>query len=99
MLFEAIVGLFAAMGIFFLLQSIKSYIYSPVPTGENIRLETIICVGGDATNLEQTAKSLRQLYGSAEVKAEIIIKDCGMDTETARRAEKLAAQKGIKIII
>ena len=98
MLVEAIVGLMAALGIFFLLQSIKSYFYNIVPTGENIGIETVICVRGNAPELEQTVKGILHLYENAGLQAELMIKDCGMDAETALCAEKLWEQKGIKII-
>ncbi len=98
MLLNAIIGLFAAVGLFFLLQLIKQTVYRPVPVGENTRISVVLNVSGCAEELEQSVKALRWLLENGGVDADLIIRNCGMDDETALVARKLSETGGIKLI-
>lgn len=99
MFINAVIGFLAALGIFCILQWLKKALLCPVPRGGNMRLSTVIAVQGSAPELEATVKALRCLRDGGVLEAEIVLRDCGMDEETALMAEKLAREDGLKLII
>lgn len=98
MLINALIGFLAAVGIFCLMQSVKKAVFSPVPKGGNMRLSTVIAVHGSAPELESTVKALLWLRESGRLDAEIVLRNCGMDADTAEVAEKLAREGSAKLI-
>lgn len=98
MLLDFLIGLAIAFGLFALMYAIKSWLLSPVPRGGNMRISTVIAVHGSAPELETTVKALRWLRTSGKLDAEIVLRDCGMDGETAAVAEKLAGDGLVKLI-
>ncbi len=94
MLINALIGFFAALGIFFILHWIKGSIYRPLPKGENMLISTVISLGGPAPELEATVRALKHLQDNGALSGEIVLIDRGTDPDTALVAEKLA-QEGL----
>ncbi len=99
MLINAFIAFLAAFGMFCLIQGIKRAVYRPLPKSDNIRISAVVAVSGYAPELEQSVRALRWLFANAGAEAEIVLRDCGMDADTALAAQKLSAKDGIKLII
>lgn len=94
MFINALIGFFAALGIFVILQWIKGRLYRPLPRSENIHISTVISLSGSAPELEATVKALDNLRKNGALSGEMVLLDRGMDGETALVAEALA-QEGL----
>jgi len=99
MVLDFIVAFFAAWGLFSLMEWVKTRLLSVCKMGKNIRLSTVISVSGSSVELEQTVKSLEHLRASGRLDGEIIIRNCGMDDDTAAVAEKMAESGRVRLII
>lgn len=98
MLIDILIGFAVALGLFVLMQAVKTAFLSPVPKGKNMRLSTVIAVNGSAPELENTVKALVWLRQSGRLDTDIVLRDCGMDADTAAVAEKLTQEGSIKLI-
>ena len=83
MLLEFIIAFAAAFAIYLLIYGVKTRLLSPVPKGQNMLISTVIAVNGPATELENTVKAVEWLRISGRLDTEIVVRNCGMDPETA----------------
>lgn len=98
MIYNFLIAFLISLCIFGLMQWAKNRLLGSVPRGRNIRLSTVIIVSGSAPELENTVKALVWLRQSGRLDAEIVLRNCGMDEETASVAEKLARRGDVKLI-
>ncbi|MBE7017084.1 MAG: hypothetical protein E7420_02835 [Ruminococcaceae bacterium] len=94
MLLSAIIAFFSAAGIYFIFQCVKQALLRRIAISNNLRVDTIVSVCGEAPELEMLVRRLK----SCEECGEIYLRSCGADKETALLAEKLAHKGLIKII-
>lgn len=94
MLLSVIIAFFSAAGIYFVLHCIKQALLSCVYASDNLRVDTLITVSGEAPELEMLVKKLK----SREDGGDIYLLSRGCDEETALLAVKLAHKGHIKII-
>ena len=97
MLTDFLLAFAASLCIFLCMQGVKRRLLLPAVTGGNLRVAFLVEVSGAAPELENTVKALLRLRDEIRG-AEIIIKDCGSDAETAAVAQHLAQMHGIKLI-
>ena len=95
---DILVSFAAAYCIFSLLRWLKERLLFPLPKGDNMTVSAVVEVRGNAPQLESTVRGLCHLRREGKLPAGIVVKDCGMDSETASVAEKLAREGGIKLI-
>ena len=84
--------------LFLLCWLLRGVMLTPVKTGSNTSLKIILAVTGTEPMLEQTVDSVLWLMENGTISGEIILHDCGMDTETAAVAEALVRRGAVKII-
>lgn len=77
---------------------VKGLVYTPVRRYPEAEVAALVRVHGDAEGLEQAVEGLKWLRDSGRAELEIIISDCGMAPEAARRAEILALREGVRIV-
>lgn len=99
MFMDFLIGFVIAAALFALLHYLKTRLLSPVPKGRNMRFSLVIAVNGAAPELENTVKALGWLRQSGKLDTEIVLRDCGMDDNTAAVAAKLAREGEVRIII
>lgn len=98
MILDCMIAFVAAGALYFIMQRLKSWLYKAASGGGNVRLSTVLSVHGAAPELEYRVKSLENLRESGRIDGDIILRDCGMDPETAAIAEKLAETGRVKLI-
>lgn len=98
MIIDFLIAFAAALCLFVLLQYVKDRLLSFVPKADNITLRTVVSVSGPAPELEATVRAIRWLHQSGRLRTEIVLRNCGMDAETALIAEKLAQRGDVKLI-
>lgn len=71
----------------------RGRLLTPVAVGAGDRLCVVIDASGSAYELENTVEGLLWLNGNGTLRAEILVRDCGMDS-AARAAAAILARRG-----
>ena len=71
---------------------------TPVRAGANERLSVVITVTGAAPELENTVDALLWLNQNGTLRAQVLVRDAGMEQETRRAAELLERRGAVKLI-
>ena len=66
---------------------LRCLIATPVPVDDNTRLFMVVAVSGDGGNFEQTIHSLEWLRSESRIPMELVVADCGLDSDGQRLAE------------
>lgn len=90
MLFEIIVAVAVAIAVFVLVWLLRGIVLTPVPAGKNMDIKVVVSVSGESPELEATVEALTWLKKNGTLPAEIIVRDEGMDDETAKTAYLMA---------
>lgn len=98
MFLDFVIAFFVACALYFLMQRLKAWLYKAASGSGNIRFCTVLSVHGSAPELEYRVKSLEYLRESGKIDGDIILRDCGMDGDTAVLAERMAESGRVKLI-
>ncbi len=94
MLISAIIAFFCAAGIYFIFRCIKQALLKRINASDNLSIDTLISVCGEASELEMYVRRLK----SREDCGEIYLRFCEADSQTLQIADKLARKGLVKII-
>ncbi|MCD8255547.1 MAG: hypothetical protein LUC36_08430 [Oscillospiraceae bacterium] len=70
----------------------------PVRSGAGEKISVVVSVTGSAPELENTVRGLLWLRGNGTLRAEIVVRDCGMDSAAKSAAEIMARSGKISLI-
>ena len=98
MLHQILIAAAAAAGLLLLLWELRGWMLTPVKPGKHLHLRIEITVSGSAPELEQTVDALMWLRANGTLRAELLLRDRGMDKETAEIAAALEARGMLRII-
>lgn len=98
MFYKIFVSVMLAAIVLLSLWMLRGRMLTPVRLGKNQRLSLVLTVSGRAEELENTVESLGWLIDNGTLHADIVVRDAGMDQETAAAAELLQRRGVIKII-
>ncbi|MGN1003040.1 MAG: hypothetical protein ACI4PC_09735 [Oscillospiraceae bacterium] len=98
MYYKIFIAVMLAALILLSLWLLRGRLLTPVRLGKNQRLSLVLTVSGPAEELENTVESLLWLIDNGTLRGEILVRDAGMDPETAAAAELLQRRGAIKII-
>lgn len=98
MFYKVFVTLLIAAGVLLLLWMVRGVLLTPVRLGKNQRLSLVLTVTGRSPELENTVDALAWLMANGTLKADIVVRDAGMDEETAATAAVLERSGVIKMI-
>lgn len=98
MVLRIIVSVFAVFILFLIVWQLRGLLLTPVKLGKNTALSLVLTVFGAAPELEQTVDAICWLRANGTLRGELILRDAGMDAETARCAEILEKKGIVKII-
>jgi len=93
-----ILSLCVSAALFLLIWTLRGRMLSPIVLGENMRLEIILTVCGDAPELENAVNCLLWLKKNGTLSGDIILQDKGMDGETLKIAEAFFKNEELSII-
>lgn len=88
----------AAAALMMLLWLIRGVMLTPVRVGANERLSIVITVTGAAPELENTVDALLWLSRNGTLRAQVLVRDAGMEQNTRRAAELLERRGDVKLI-
>lgn len=91
MVFEAVMAMLFSAAIVLLLRYVSCRLKSG-PRGEGVRTLTVVYAKNGAAALQETVSGLMRLVDSGLLGDQIVISTEGMDRETRRAAELLAAR-------
>ncbi len=94
MLICVIIAFFSSAGIYFIFQCIKHALFRKITFSDKLRVDTLVSVHGDVSELEFLLKRLKSKGESGR----IYLRLCLTDAETTLMAEKLAEKNHIEII-
>lgn len=89
----------AAVVLMLLLWLLRGAMLTPVRTGANEHLSVVLTVDGAAPELENTVDALLWLSQNGTLRAQLLVRDAGMDHETRRAAELLERRGAVKLIV
>lgn len=98
MLLKLIFAFAAAAALMMLLWLLRGVMLTPVRAGVNERLSVVITVTGSAPELENTVDALLWLSQNGTLRAQVLVRDAGMEEETRRAAELLERRGVVKLI-
>ncbi|MCM1149856.1 MAG: hypothetical protein NC319_07210 [Butyricicoccus sp.] len=98
MLLRLIFAFAAAAALMLLLWLLRGVMLTPVRAGANERLSVVITVTGSAPELENTVDALLWLRQNGTLRAQVLVRDAGMEQETRRAAELLERRGAVKLI-
>ena len=88
--FEIVMAFVLSLSIILLIWIVKGRLLRPVIGGKNSKVTVVVTAGADSECLEREIRGLRWLREDGMLKAEVLIVDAGMDSETAQIAYSLA---------
>jgi hypothetical protein len=98
MILKLCAGAAIAAAILVILWLLRGVMLTPVKHGKNQHMTVVITVRGAAPELEQTVDGLLWLIQNGTLRADLVIRDAGMDAETRRTAEALTGGgRGIEL--
>lgn len=86
---EIITVFILSLAFLLLIWNIKGFMLKPVVGGKKSCVTVIVTAGSDSKYLEHEIRGLRWLRGDGMLRANILIVDVGMDSETAQIADSL----------
>lgn len=98
MFYRIFISIMLSVIVLLFLWLLRGKMFTPVRVGKNQRLSLVLTVSGRAEELENTVSSLRWLIDNGTLCGDILVRDAGMDRETANAAELLQRRGAIKII-
>ena len=98
MLLKLLFAFAAAAALMTLLWLLRGVMLTPVRAGANERLSVVITVTGSAPELENTVDALLWLSQNGTLRAQVLVRDAGMEEETRRAAELLERRGVVKLI-
>lgn len=98
MLLKLLFAFAAAAALMLLLWLLRGVMLTPVRAGANERLSVVITVTGAAPELENTVDALLWLSQNGTLRAQVLVRDAGMEEETRRAAELLERRGAVKLI-
>ena len=98
MLLKLLFAFAAAAALMTLLWLLRGVMLTPVRAGANERLSVVITVTGAAPELENTVDALLWLSQNGTLRAQVLVRDAGMEEETRRAAELLERRGAVKLI-
>ena len=90
MILKLCAGTVIAAAILLILWLLRGVMLTPVRHGKHQHMTIVLTVSGPAPELEQTVDGLLWLIHNGTLRADLVIRDAGMDQETRRAAEALA---------
>ena len=94
MLICPVIAFFSAAGIYFIIQCIKRALLREIHVSDKLRVDTLVSVCGEASELEMLLKKLE----SQNRTGKIYLRICNADAKVLQIAEKLAQSNHIEII-
>ena len=88
----------AAAALMMLMWLVRGVMLTPVRMGENERLSVVITVTGAAPELENTVNALLWLSRNGTLRAQVLVRDAGMEQNTRQAAELLERRGDVKLI-
>ena len=98
MLLDVLVAILISAAIFAFVWAVKGVLLTPVRTGKDVKLTTVVSVKGSADELEQTISGLMWLRESGKLEMDVVLFDTGLTPE-AQKMMEILAQKNGKIIL
>jgi len=98
MLLRILFAFIAAAALMLLLWLLRGVMLTPVHTGENEHVSVVLTVTGAAPELENTVDALLWLSHNGTLRAQLLVRDAGMDPDTRQTAELLARRGAVKLI-
>ena len=98
MLLRILFAFAAAAALMILLWLIRGVMLIPVRVGANERLSVVVTVTGAAPELENTVDALLWLRRNGTLRAQILVRDAGMEPNTRQAAELLERRGTVKLI-
>lgn len=98
MLLRIIFAFAAAAVLMLLLWLLRGVMLTPVRAGANIHLSVVMTVTGAAPELENTVDALLWLSQNGTLRAQLLVRDAGMDPDTRRTVELLERRGAVKFI-
>jgi len=86
---EIITAFILVLAFLLLAWNVRGLLLRPVVGGKKSRVTVIVTAGSDPSYLEQEIKGLRWLRCDGILRADVLIVDVGMDSETALLADSL----------
>ena len=98
MFLRILIAALIAAAIIIILWALRGFLLMPLKLGKSTSLTLKLRVEGPEPHLEQTLDGILWLRENGTLPADIIIEDCGMDTET-REAARIAAKSKERITL
>lgn len=98
MVFRILFVFAAAAAAMMLLWLMRGVMLMPVRVGTNERLSVVITVTGAAPELENTVDALLWLGRNGTLRAQVLVRDAGMEQNTRKAAELLERRGAVKLI-
>lgn len=98
MLLRILFAFAAAAALMILLWLVRGVMLTPVRAGTNERLSVVITVTGAAPELENTVDALLWLSQNGTLRAQVLVRDAGMEQNTRQAAELLERRGAVKLI-
>ena len=98
MLLKLLLAFALAAALMALLWLLRGVMLTPVRAGANERLSVVITVTGAAPELENTVDALLWLNRNGTLRAQVLVRDAGMEEETRRAAELLERRGAVRLI-
>ncbi len=99
MLLRILFALSVAVALMLLLWLLRGVMLTPVRVGVNERLAIVLTVCGPAPELENTVEALLWLNHNGTLRAQLLVRDAGMDSDTRHTAELLERRGVVKLIV
>ena len=98
MVLRKLVACAAAAALMMLMWLLRGVMLMPVRVGANERLSVVITVTGAAPELENTVNALLWLSRNGTLRAQVLVRDAGMEQNTRQAAELLERRGDVKLI-
>jgi hypothetical protein len=98
MLFRILLAVVIAGAVLLTLWLLRGVMLTPVRTGKNASLAMVLTVSGPAPELENTVDALMWLGQNGTLRARLVVRDAGMDSQTRQVAEILQRRGAIQLI-
>lgn len=99
MLLRILFAFAAAAALMLLLWLLRGVMLTPVRVGANESISVVLTVSGEAPELENTVDALLWLNQNGTLRAQLFVRDAGMDSETRQSAELLERRGAVKLIV
>ena len=99
MLLRILFAFAAAAVLMLLLWRLRGVMLTPVRLGINEHLSVVLTVSGAAPELENTVEALLWLNHNGTLRAQLFVRDAGMDSDTRQAAELLERRGVVKLIV